>query len=82
MPFDKVFAKFKARRLHSGGPEGPTVTNPRQARAIFMSERAKAQAGDPEYQASAPQAAPRPVAPGPPRHPADRLKRRQVMRGA
>ena len=38
MPYDKVFKKWKAGELHSGSKKGPTVTNPKQAIAIAMSE--------------------------------------------
>lgn len=30
--------KFKEGKLHSGSPEGPLVTNPKQAIAISLSE--------------------------------------------
>lgn len=49
MPFDKVMSKFKQGVLHSGSKSGPQVTNPKQAIAIEMSEKKKADAGDSEY---------------------------------
>lgn len=45
MPWQKVMDKFKSGSLHSGGPNGPKVTDPKQAVAIKMSEQAKAKAG-------------------------------------
>jgi len=45
MPFTHVMPKFQAGTLHSGGPSGPVVTNPKQAVAIMYSEKAKAKAG-------------------------------------
>jgi hypothetical protein len=49
MPWDKVFDKFKAGALHSGGPSGPVVKNRNQAIAIELSEKKKAAEGDSEY---------------------------------
>lgn len=34
----KVMGEFKAGKLHSGSKKGPSVTNPKQAIAIAMSE--------------------------------------------
>lgn len=51
MPWDKVMPKFKAGTLKSGSSSGPTVTNPKQAVAIMMSERKEAGEGKKEYQA-------------------------------
>lgn len=34
----KVFHEFKEGTLHSGSKKGPTVTNPKQAQAIALSE--------------------------------------------
>jgi len=49
MPWDKVFDKFKAGTLRSGG-SGKPVTDKNQAIAIEMSEKAKAESGEkPEY---------------------------------
>jgi hypothetical protein len=50
MPYDQVFDKFKSGNLHSGSKKGPQVTNRKQAIAIFMSEKRKAQGRNPEYQ--------------------------------
>lgn len=50
MPFDEVFKKWKAGQLHSGGPSGPKVTSQKQATAIYLSEKKKAEQGDTEYQ--------------------------------
>jgi len=38
MPSSEVMHKFKHGELHSGGPDGPKVTNRKQAIAIKMSE--------------------------------------------
>ncbi len=54
MPFDQVFHKFGKGQLHSGGPNGPAVHNPKQAVAIMLSEKQKAEGGDSEYAASKP----------------------------
>jgi hypothetical protein len=35
---DKVMHEFKQHKLHSGGKNGPIVTNPKQAVAIGYSE--------------------------------------------
>jgi hypothetical protein len=37
----KVMGEFKSGKLHSGSKSGPTVTNPKQAMAIAMSEAGK-----------------------------------------
>jgi hypothetical protein len=67
MPFTDVFKKFRKGALHSGSQSGPVVSNPQQAKAIFMSEKSKAAAGNQEYQA--------PAAPAPPsKHPIHKLK--------
>lgn len=50
MPASEVMPKFKAHKLHSGGPSGPVVTNPKQAVAIMLSEKKKAAEGKQEYQ--------------------------------
>ena len=52
MPYDQVMPKFKRGALKSGG-SGKTVTNPKQAVAIMMSEKKKAGEGKKEYQAHA-----------------------------
>lgn len=54
MPFDKVMPKWKAGKLHSGGPSGPVVNDQKQAVAIMLSEKRKAGAGDTEYQSKTP----------------------------
>lgn len=38
----KVMEEFKEHKLHSGSKKGPTVTNPKQAIAIGLSEARKA----------------------------------------
>jgi hypothetical protein len=38
MPASEVQKKFRAGRLHSGSKHGPIVRNPKQARAIQISE--------------------------------------------
>ena len=50
MPYDQVMSKFKNNSLRSG--EGPLVKNRKQAIAIMLSEKRKAQGGNPEYQSS------------------------------
>jgi Family of unknown function (DUF6496) len=52
MPFNEVMPKFKRGLLRSGGAGGPVVRNRKQAIAIMLSEKKKADAGDQEYQAS------------------------------
>lgn len=49
MPYDEVMGKFKSGTLRSGG-SGRPVTNRKQAIAIMLSEKKKADAGDTEYQ--------------------------------
>ena len=39
MPSREVMGKFKRKQLHSGSKKGPVVTNPKQAKAILMSEK-------------------------------------------
>ena len=48
MPYDEVLSKWKAGTLKSGGT-GPPVRNRKQAIAIMLSEKRKADAGDEEY---------------------------------
>ena len=48
MPFTEVLHKFKTGALHSGSKKGPKVRSRKQAIAIMLSEKAKAQ-GKPEY---------------------------------
>lgn len=50
MPFDEVMHKFKHGNLHSGSKKGPKVKNRKQAIAIMMSEKKKAEGGNTEYQ--------------------------------
>lgn len=38
MPASQVMKEFRAGRLHSGSKRGPVVTNPKQAKAILLSE--------------------------------------------
>lgn len=49
MPYDEVLHKFKAGTLKSGG-SGKRVRNRKQAIAIMLSEKRKAEQGDEEYQ--------------------------------
>ena len=49
MPFDQVMPKWKAGELHSGSKSGPVVKNQKQAVAIMLSEKKKADAGKKEY---------------------------------
>lgn len=50
MPYNQVFEKFETGNLHSGSKSGPVVKNRKQAQAIYMSEKQKAQGGKQEYQ--------------------------------
>lgn len=50
MPWDEVMHKWKQGKLRSGGT-GKKVKNQKQAVAIMLSEKRKAQAGNKEYQA-------------------------------
>lgn len=52
MPWNAVMGKFGAGKLKSGG-SGKTVTDPKQAVAIMLSEKRKAKAGKKEYQSIA-----------------------------
>lgn len=38
MPASQVLKKFRKGKLHSGSKRGPVVTNPKQAKAIQISE--------------------------------------------
>ena len=49
MPSSEVMTKWKAGRLHSGGPSGPAVTNLKQAVAIMLSEKRKEKANGGVY---------------------------------
>lgn len=42
---EKVMHEYKTGKLHSGSKQGPTVTNPRQALAIALSEQRKKNRG-------------------------------------
>jgi hypothetical protein len=44
MPSSEVMHKWKTGKLHSGGPNGPAVTNLKQAVAIMLSEKRKEKA--------------------------------------
>jgi hypothetical protein len=50
MPWDEVMSKFKAGKLHSSSKKGPKVSNKKQALAIMLSEKEKAEGGKKEYQ--------------------------------
>ena len=50
MPFTEVMRKWKSGQLHSGSKSGPPVHDQKQAVAIMLSEKRKADAGDTEYQ--------------------------------
>lgn len=54
MPYDQVMPKWKAGQLHSGGPGGPVVHDQKQAVAIMLSEKRKAEEGKTEYQPKTP----------------------------
>lgn len=54
MPWNEVMSKFKSGDLHSGSKSGPAVKNPKQAIAVMLSEKRKAQGGNPEYKAKDP----------------------------
>lgn len=49
MPYDEVLDKFSQGQLHSGSKEGPAVTSRKQATAIMLSEKKKAEAGNAKY---------------------------------
>ena len=49
MPWDEVMSKFKRGGLRSGSKHGATVTNPKQAVAIMLSEKRAAEGGKDEY---------------------------------
>lgn len=52
MPFDQVMHKFGQGELHSGSKSGPKITNRKQAVAVMLSEKRKAQQGKTEYESS------------------------------
>lgn len=49
-PWNAVMLKWKQGSLHSGGPGGPVVKDQKQAEAIMLSEKKKADEGNTEYQ--------------------------------
>jgi hypothetical protein len=51
MPYDEVMPKWKAGALRSGGTGRP-VKSQKQAIAIMLSEKRKAEAGNEEYKPS------------------------------
>jgi len=53
MPYDQVMHKFKHGELHSGSKKGPKVKKRKQAIAIMLSEKHKAEGGDSHYAPSA-----------------------------
>lgn len=44
----KVMKEYKEGKLHSGSKKGPVVTNPKQAKAIMLSEMRQAGAKIPK----------------------------------
>lgn len=53
MPWNEVMDKWKAGSLKSGNKQsGPPVDSQKQAVAIMLSEKRKADAGDTEYKAA------------------------------
>ena len=53
MPFDQVMHKWGKGELRSGSKHGPVVKSQKQAEAIMLSEKRKAQGGTKEYQSKA-----------------------------
>jgi len=53
MPYTEVMPKWKKGELHSGSKKGPIVKDHKQAIAIMLSEKKKADEGKKEYQAHA-----------------------------
>jgi hypothetical protein len=49
MPWDEVMHKWKAGELHSGSKTGPKIKSQKQAVAVMLSEKRKAQSGKSEY---------------------------------
>lgn len=49
MPWDQVMHKWKKGELHSGSKSGPKVKDQKQAVAIMLSEKRKADSGKKEY---------------------------------
>lgn len=58
MPYDQVMHKFKHGQLHSGSSSGPQVKNRKQAIAIMLSEKKKADSGNSEYKSKSVGASP------------------------
>lgn len=54
--------KFKHGELHSGSKSGPKVKNRKQAIAIMMSEKRKAESGKSEYKSKSGSKKRRPIA--------------------
>ena len=50
MPWNEVMHKFGAGELHSGSKSGPKVGSRKQAIAIMLDEKSKAEGGKTEYQ--------------------------------
>ena len=50
MPWNEVMDKWKHGKLRSGSKSGPPVTNQKQAVAIMLTEKRKADQGVTEYQ--------------------------------
>lgn len=51
MPWNEVMHKWGKGQLHSGSKSGPAVKSQKQAVAIMLSEKRKAQGGKSEYKA-------------------------------
>jgi len=54
MPYTAVMHKWGQGKLHSGSKSGPVVRSQKQAVAIMLSEKRKADAGKTEYQPKRP----------------------------
>lgn len=50
MPWSEVMHKWGQQKLHSGSKVGPVVQDQKQAVAIMLSEKRKAESGKKEYQ--------------------------------
>jgi hypothetical protein len=50
VPYSEVMHKWGEGELHSGSKKGPKVKSQKQAVAIMLSEKRKAQSGKKEYQ--------------------------------
>jgi len=62
MPFTNVMPQFKQGTLRTGSKTGPLVKNRKQAIAIMLAEKKKAQGGDTEYQSPSNPIGPSPTA--------------------